>query len=61
MRAECSVESSVTAADTAMSSSPSDLAADELKMTCSFDEMQFLKIFDRDEEMIGRHFITVRI
>ena len=61
MRAECSVESSVTAADTAMSSSPSDLAADELKMTGSFDEMQFLKIFDRDEEMIGRHFITVRI
>ncbi|PUZ59378.1 hypothetical protein GQ55_4G036300 [Panicum hallii var. hallii] len=52
---------SVKAAKTAASSSPSDLAADELEKPGSFDEMEFRKIFDGDEEMIGRHFITVQI
>nr|TKW23045.1 hypothetical protein SEVIR_4G267900v2 [Setaria viridis] len=50
-----------TMAEIAMSSSPSDLAADELEMRGSFDEMEFLNIFDGDEEMINRHFITIQI
>ena len=59
MRAECRGES-VTAAETAVSSSPSAVAADELEKRGSFDEMEFLKFFDGDEETIGRHFITER-
>ncbi|RCV22888.1 hypothetical protein SETIT_4G255600v2 [Setaria italica] len=50
-----------TMAETALSSSPSDLAADELEMRGSFDDMEFLNIFDGDEEMINRHFITIQI
>ncbi|OEL28300.1 hypothetical protein BAE44_0010681 [Dichanthelium oligosanthes] len=57
---ECRGES-VTAAEPATSSSPSDLVAGELEKPGSFDEMQFLKIFDGGEEMIGHHFITVQI
>ncbi|KAG2608112.1 hypothetical protein PVAP13_4NG285900 [Panicum virgatum] len=60
VRAECRGES-VTAAETAESSSPSAVAADELEKRGSFDEMEFLKFFDGDEETIGRHFITIRI
>ena len=37
------------------------LPRDELEKRGSFDEMEFLKFFDGDEETIGRHFITVRI
>ena len=51
----------MTTAETAVSSSPSAVAADELEKRGSFDEMEFLKFFDGDEETIGRHFITVRI
>ncbi|KAJ1260517.1 hypothetical protein BS78_10G238400 [Paspalum vaginatum] len=44
------------------SSSPSDLAAGgSLEMLSSFDEMEFLKIFDGDEEMMDHHFITIQI
>ncbi|CAL5049810.1 unnamed protein product [Urochloa decumbens] len=51
-----------TMAEPATSSSPSDLAADEMGMPDgSFDEMEFLKNFDGDEEMIGHHFITLHI
>ena len=51
----------MTTAETAVSSYPSAVAADELEKRGSFDEMEFLKFFDGDEETIGRHFITVRI
>ncbi|CAL4966764.1 unnamed protein product [Urochloa decumbens] len=48
-----------TMAEPATSSSPSDLAADEMGMPDgSFDEMEFLKNFDGDE---GHHFITLHI
>jgi hypothetical protein len=50
MRAECSGESSMMA-ETAMSS----------RMRSSLDEMELLNILDGDEEMIGRHFITIQI
>ncbi|KAF8658798.1 hypothetical protein HU200_059285 [Digitaria exilis] len=48
--------SSVMAAEAAMSSSPSDpMETDELEMRAgSFDEMEFLKIFDGDKDMIGQ-------
>ncbi|KAF8687417.1 hypothetical protein HU200_043108 [Digitaria exilis] len=61
--AECRGESSVMAAEAAMSSSSSDpLETDELEMRAgSFDEMEFLKMLDGDKEMIGRHFISIHI
>ncbi|KAJ1260514.1 hypothetical protein BS78_10G238100 [Paspalum vaginatum] len=59
---ECRGESVKAAAAAAKPlRSPSDLAAVELETFGSFDEMELLKIFDGDDEVIDHHFIGVQV
>ncbi|KAL6603608.1 hypothetical protein ACP70R_043969 [Stipagrostis hirtigluma subsp. patula] len=56
---ECGAETAA-AAQTVWSSSSSDPAG-ELESSDSFDELEYLETFDGDEEMINRHFITIKL